>query len=93
MKNIKKIPPSLAAGTSLNNKTGSWRHERPETNYQTCISCSMCEKVCPEGCIDMIKRKETNKIQPVTDYDYCKGCGICESECPVKAISMHIEEK
>jgi pyruvate ferredoxin oxidoreductase delta subunit len=93
MRNNKKCSPSLAAGTSLNNKTGSWRHERPEINHQTCISCSNCEKVCPDGAITMIKNKKTGKLEAIVDYNYCKGCGICAAECPVKAISMHLEEK
>jgi len=75
--------------TSLNNKTGAWRTHRPVTNYQTCISCSLCAKLCPEACIEMIKIN--NKLKPRTDYDYCKGCGLCEKECPVKAIQMEKE--
>jgi 2-oxoacid:acceptor oxidoreductase delta subunit (pyruvate/2-ketoisovalerate family) len=75
--------------TSLKNKTGPWRVSRPITDYNICIGCSLCAKICPEGCIAMINKPGTAaKKQPVTDYDYCKGCALCAHECPVKAIKM-----
>jgi len=72
--------------TSLNNKTGAWRTHRPLTDNIKCIGCSLCAKLCPEACIDMINIE--NKLKPRTDFDYCKGCGLCAHECPVKAIAM-----
>lgn len=74
--------------TTLNNKTGSWRTKKPITDYNTCISCSTCAKVCPEACIAMEKLADFEKLKPITDYDYCKGCALCVRECPVKAIRM-----
>jgi 2-oxoacid:acceptor oxidoreductase delta subunit (pyruvate/2-ketoisovalerate family) len=74
--------------TSLSNQTGSWRSYKPKTDYKTCISCTLCSKICPEGCIEMIKKTGFEKLKPVTDYNYCKGCGLCAKECPVKAIQM-----
>ncbi|MFA5754353.1 MAG: 4Fe-4S dicluster domain-containing protein, partial [Patescibacteria group bacterium] len=67
--------------TSLSNKTGAWRTHRPITDYQKCISCSLCSKICPEGCIAMKKSPKYNKLKPVTDYAYCKGCALCAQEC------------
>jgi len=74
--------------TTLANKTGSWRTQKPETNYTKCISCSLCSKICPEACIDMVATKDFLKPKPKTDYNYCKGCALCVHECPVKAIKM-----
>ena len=79
-KNISK------ANTSLKNKTGSWRTEKPITDLDKCIGCSMCAKLCPDTCIVMKKTKKG--LKPITDYDYCKGCSLCAKECPVKAITM-----
>lgn len=76
------------AGTTLNNKTGSWRTQKPITDLNICIGCSLCAKICPEGCIEMKTQPESKKLKPETDYDYCKGCALCAHECPVKAIKM-----
>lgn len=83
-----KINLVTKANSTLENKTGPWRTTKPETDYNACISCGLCAKVCPEGCIEMADVKSFAKQKPVTDYDYCKGCALCAHECPVKAIKM-----
>ena len=76
----------MAANSSPANKTGSWRTYKPLIDKTACIGCSLCYKICPEGCIKM-KKSSPGKNIAVIDYDYCKGCGLCVRECPVKAIS------
>jgi len=73
------------------NKTGGWRSFKPITDFEKCIGCGMCVRVCPDSCIVMATKKDKSK--PVTDYDFCKGCGLCAAECPVKAITMEKETK
>ena len=78
-------------GSTKNNKTGGWRTYIPTTDYDKCIGCGNCSRVCPEYCVKMTD--VDGKKKPVTDYDYCKGCGICAEECPVKAITMELDKK
>ncbi len=75
-------------GTTLVNKTGSWRSEKPIVDNKKCIGCGRCAKFCPDMAI-----KETEEGKFEVDLDYCKGCGICAEECPVKAITMEKEDK
>lgn len=79
--------------SSLKNKTGGWRTFIPKIDLEKCVSCGMCEKVCPEGAVKLVENKKYNKKKPKVDFDFCKGCGLCASECPVKAIKMEKEEK
>ncbi|MFA5000389.1 MAG: 4Fe-4S dicluster-binding protein [Patescibacteria group bacterium] len=84
---IKKSKLNAEPNTSLANKTGAWRTYRPVIDHDICIGCSLCAKLCPEGCIEMKKQKKSpNKLKPEINYDYCKGCGLCVHQCPVKAI-------
>jgi len=83
-----KINLITKPNTTLNNKTGPWRTQKPVTDYNVCISCATCAKICPEACIEMKQHADFPKPKPVTDYDYCKGCALCVHECPVKAIKM-----
>lgn len=83
MKSISTKPNS-----SEENKTGSWRTYKPKIDYDKCIGCALCSKICPEGCIAMKNAKKGKNGKPIIDYNYCKGCGLCAKECPVKAINM-----
>ena len=78
-------------GSTKINKTGGWRTFIPKIDYDKCIGCGTCSRVCPENAATM--KPEKNKPKPEIDYDYCKGCGLCAVECPVKAITMELEKK
>lgn len=86
-----KYPITSSPTSSTQNKTGGWRTFKPKTDFNKCIGCSTCARVCPEGCIAMINTD--NKKIPNTDFDFCKGCGVCSAECPVKCIEMELEIK
>ena len=76
---------TATANKWADNKTGSWRTERPEINKEKCCRCGWCYFYCPTGCI----AEKNDTFEP--NLDYCKGCGVCEVECPVEAIKMHPE--
>ncbi len=71
-------------GWSRDNRTGSWRTERPILDTSRCTDCALCWLFCPDGCIE----RDTWAI----DLTYCKGCGVCAQECKRGAITMAREE-
>ena len=92
LKNWKDVPIGGVVdfpGSALENKTGSWRVDRPVWDEQKCIHCLRCWVYCPDMSIFTSEGKVTG-----INYDYCKGCGICARECPekVKAITMVSQE-
>jgi NADH-quinone oxidoreductase subunit H len=63
---------------------------------EKCVSCSLCEYVCPPRAISIIPQEiETNveKGPHVFDIDMlrCIFCGYCEEVCPEEAIFMSKE--
>ena len=76
-------------GSSVKNKTGSWRSLRPVVDTSKCIKCGKCWQCCPDNTINPRKKDGKSEV----DYNYCKGCGICASVCPVKCIAMQKEQK
>lgn len=76
-------------GSSVANKTGSWRTEsKPKFLRKNCIACRMCVYICPEGIIS-----GEGKNMFGCDLDYCKGCGSCAAICPKKDIEMVSEDE
>ena len=73
-------------GSTIKNKTGSWRVFRPVVDEELCIGCKRCWFFCPDVSIKMVEKN--GKLIATIDYDYCKGCGICANECPKNAIKM-----
>ena len=89
-----KINISVLPSTTLNNKTGSWRTNRPNFLRDLCTACGICSRTCPEGIIYQTnKTNAAGKKYFACDLSYCKGCGLCAIECPFKAIEMEKEEK
>ncbi len=53
---------------------------------EKCVSCSICESVCPFGAIEM--------VDGIPHFnDACTFCGACVEECPEEAIVIEQESK
>jgi NADH-quinone oxidoreductase subunit I len=57
---------------------------------ERCISCQLCEAICPALAITIESEQRADGSRRTTRYDidYCKCifCGYCEESCPVDAI-------
>lgn len=59
---------------------------------QTCISCDLCNKICPTGAITMKQMPfQRQNIFPEINLATCIFCGLCEDVCPTlpeKSIAL-----
>lgn len=59
----------------------------PKWDYNICIKCCLCSKVCKTNAIVAIKGNN-----PIFIKSQCNGCGACVLKCPEKAISWDKKE-
>lgn len=56
-----------------------------EIDYETCIGCDSCNKICPTNAIEMKKLPfKKQNIVPEVNLSVCIFCGLCEDVCPTK---------
>ena len=64
----------------------------PGRGEDICISCKMCENICPVNCIHIIPKVDENKKRHVGTFDVdlakCLFCGMCEEICPEFCIVL-----
>ena len=68
-------------------------------DWEKCIGCSTCQKVCDNAAITMVKvpsQKEDplngiRNLRPAIDYGRCCWCALCVDLCPTGSISLSRE--
>jgi uncharacterized protein (DUF362 family)/Pyruvate/2-oxoacid:ferredoxin oxidoreductase delta subunit len=63
---------------------------KPVINYNACIRCGECIKICPvkEKAVNWDKEEKDRK--PVYNYDLCIRCYCCQEICPSRAITVKV---
>jgi len=51
-------------------------------NKENCYGCGMCEVVCPQKNIKIIRSEEGFYVPKILDKNKCVNCGLCEKICP-----------
>lgn len=56
----------------------------------TCISCSACERICPNKCIEMVEVDTDKGIKkmPEIHLERCLFCALCEEICPPECLTL-----
>ncbi|MEN8801115.1 MAG: FAD-dependent oxidoreductase [Thiogranum sp.] len=68
-------------------------------DWELCIGCSTCQKVCDNAAISMVKIpglpedpvRGIRNERPAIDYGRCCWCGLCVDICPTGSLSLTTE--
>jgi len=65
---------------------------KPVVIRSLCSACSMCEDICPFGCLALTKPEDFPNSFSVHAYlkdsKACVSCGLCADICPEEAIYL-----
>ncbi len=55
-------------------------------DWDACIGCNMCGRICPARAIEMTEIEGENQDRPKIDYGRCTFCQFCVDVCPTDAM-------
>jgi len=68
-----------------------------ETGKHRCTACLMCQRICPNGSIEIKVKSVAGNKRELDDYlhhlDRCTFCGLCVEVCPFDALRMSHEHE
>ena len=56
--------------------------------FERCISCGICQRVCPDASIKLVPAEGHEKTYPSIDFNTCSFCGYCVEYCPKQALEF-----
>ncbi len=69
----------------------------PETHAHRCTACLLCQKICPNGSIEISLRPGEGAKRVLDVFlhhlDRCTFCGLCVEICPFDALRMSHEHE
>ncbi len=59
-------------------------------DMKTCISCSACQRICPNQTINMVEvnTEKGKKLMPEINLERCLFCALCEEVCPTECLVL-----
>ncbi len=65
-------------------------------DWEKCIGCSTCQKVCDNAAISMVKipalpedpLNGVRNLRPAIDYGRCCWCALCVDLCPTGSLAQ-----
>jgi len=68
-----------------------------ETGKVRCTACMLCQRICPNGSIEITTRTNEAGRRELADYihhlDRCTFCGLCVEICTFDALRMSHEHE
>ncbi len=64
---------------------------RPGLNFDKCVGCGMCARMCPTNCIKMVDTTDdagNTVVRPQVNMGRCALCGYCAEYCPIDAMTV-----
>ncbi len=64
----------------------------PPVFKQSCLNCSLCDRLCPVGAIELDAESMKRRTHKIIDMEKCKypECTICVDHCPMHSIDFSV---